>query len=40
VDAFAARLKPELRFPLTPSRSYPPEQIAKAREAILELLPR
>jgi hypothetical protein len=40
VDAFAARLKPKLGFPLTPSRRYPPEQIAKAREAILELLPR
>jgi hypothetical protein len=40
VDAFAARLKPELGSPLAPSRRYPPEQIAKAREAILELLPR
>jgi hypothetical protein len=40
VDTFAARLKPELGFPLTPSRRYPPEQIAKARQSILELLPR
>jgi hypothetical protein len=39
VDAFAARLKPELGSPLTPSRRYPPEQIAKAREAILNFCP-
>jgi hypothetical protein len=40
VDAFTARLKPSLDFPLTPTRRYPPEQLAQARTAILQLLPR
>ena len=40
VDAFAARLKLDLDFPLTPSRRYPPERLAEARAAILQRLPR
>jgi hypothetical protein len=34
VDAFAARLKPTLSFPLTPARRYAPEQLAEARAVI------
>ena len=30
VDAFAARLKLTLSFPLTPARRYAPEQLAEA----------
>jgi hypothetical protein len=40
VDAFAVRLDLKPDFPLTPSRRYPPEQVAEARKAILHLLPR
>jgi hypothetical protein len=38
VDAFAARLKPRLSFPLTPARRYAPEQLAEARAVIRQHL--
>jgi hypothetical protein len=38
VDAFAARLKPTLSFPLTPARRYAPEQLAEARAVIRQHL--
>lgn len=40
VDAFAARLRPDLDFPLTPARRYPPQRLAEARAAIQQRLPR